>query len=131
MKGLQKVGNHNNAVLLRFPNGIITMVYCWGSQMDWCGFHVIVLDSVYDIDTPLEFFNSTFLCFPLWWNKMTDRLYHVDEFILQHSKCLCSCALAENKHVRSACSGPEEEKDYTSGSFFKLFHVAEVGFLSI
>ncbi|XP_011443429.1 uncharacterized protein LOC128178839 [Crassostrea angulata] len=37
-----------------------------------------------------------------------------------------SCALAENKHVRSACNGPEEEKDYDSGNFYKLFHVAEV-----
>ncbi|XP_062604435.1 uncharacterized protein LOC134266216 [Saccostrea cucullata] len=37
-----------------------------------------------------------------------------------------SCATAEKKHVRSACSGPEDEKEYDSGSFFKLFHVAEV-----
>lgn len=41
-------------------------------------------------------------------------------------ECFFSCALAENKHVRSACNGPEEEKDYDSGNFYKLFHVAEV-----
>ncbi|XP_048735233.1 uncharacterized protein LOC125650747 [Ostrea edulis] len=39
---------------------------------------------------------------------------------------LDSCASAENKHIRSACNGPEEEKDYDSGNFNKLFHVAEV-----